>query len=151
MKHCNSFLRILILIALSMIAGEVKAETASISLNKGWNLVSVPVNPTGSDVASVLSPIDGKYAAVYAYDGSNYETYIPGGSSNTLNRIEAGRGYWLYMNEAATLTVEGSPAPRSVPLKTGWNLVGYNSTQAMAIGEALASIEGKYSAVYAMT
>jgi hypothetical protein len=60
-----------------------------------------------------------------------------------------GKAYWIYMNEATVLDLEGEPAKGAISLKRGWNLVGYNSTTSMAAVRALSTINGKYSAVYA--
>jgi hypothetical protein len=122
---------------------------ASIKLTAGWNLISLPIDPSNGGIDKVLSGIEGKYMAVHAYDGSNYQSYIPGASSgNTLSTMSAGTGYWIFMTETATLEIKGKTASKTVQLKSGWNLVGYNSTQSASVEQALKSIEGKYSAVY---
>jgi hypothetical protein len=130
--------------------GPPAASTFNLNLAAGWNLISLPLKPTNPSVDKVLTPISGKYDAIYAYDSAEgqYSTFIPGGENNDLTTLAEGRGYWIYMNQAGTLTVNGSPAEKAVQLRTGWNLVGLNSTAATASAAALASIEGKYSAVY---
>jgi hypothetical protein len=121
----------------------------TILLNKGWNLISLPLEPKSSSPADVLSSISGNYTAVYAFSNGTYQAYIPGATDNKLTAITAGNGYWIYMNQAGSLTIEGSAAGKSISLVNGWNLVGYNSTSDSSITAALASIEGKYVAVYA--
>jgi hypothetical protein len=120
-----------------------------ISLREGWNLVSFPVAESTA-VSTILSGIQGKFDALYAYDSSaqTYRTYIPGESGNDLTSVSYGRGYWLYMSEDATLSVPTTGAGRSVSLTSGWNLVGYNGTGPQSTTNALKSIEGKYVAVY---
>jgi hypothetical protein len=125
------------------------AQTTSITLFEGWNLISVPVNPTNPSVPAALSSINGKYSAFYGFDGTSYQAYIPDSDSNTLTRIEAGKGYWSYMEEAGTLSVQGTPASQSVAIKEGWNLIGYPSTTSRPVLAALSSIAGKYEALYA--
>jgi hypothetical protein len=122
-------------------------EKVSISLAAGWNLISIPVQPTNTVVESVLSSIRGKYSAVYSYDGSNYQSYIPGSEAN-ISKLESGRGYWIYADSAVTLEVKGHAASKSIQLNSGWNLVGYSALQPSAVGQALASINSKYLAVY---
>jgi hypothetical protein len=63
--------------------------------------------------------------------------------------MDAGRGYWINISEAATLTVSGSATSDSVDLSSGWNLVGYNSSTSETTADALASIEGKYICAWA--
>jgi hypothetical protein len=138
-----------LLIAVLTAAATVLAETVTISLKEGWNLISVPINPSNTLISSVFSSISGKYGAVYAYNGIEYEAYIPGASSNSLTRIEASRGYWVYMNEAANVAIDGSVAPRSINLNVGWNMVGFNSTNTLGIPAALGVVSSKVSAIYA--
>jgi hypothetical protein len=123
--------------------------TFNLQLASGWNLISLPVLPDNRQVASVLSPINGKYAALYAFDGNQYSEYIPGESSNSLTQMEAGRGYWIYMDSGATLELKGTAASGSVALKQGWNLVGYNSTKASTVESALGSLKDSYTVIYA--
>jgi hypothetical protein len=123
--------------------------TFNLQLSPGWNMISLPIEPNNNGIDKVLSGIEGKYMAVHAYDGSNYQSYIPGASGNTLSTMSAGTGYWIFMTAAATLEIKGKAAPKTVQLKTGWNLVGYNSLTSQPVTGALASISGKYQAVYA--
>jgi hypothetical protein len=123
-------------------------QSFTIALNKNWNLISLPIQPTDTDIADVLSGISGKYAVVYAWNGTNYETYLPGDASSDLKRMEAGRGYWVFMNQAVSLQIKGARAGKSITLGKEWNLVGYNSTTSMTATQALASTNGKVSVVY---
>ena len=47
--------------------------------------------------------------------------------STTLTTIEAGRGYWVKVDEADELRVSGAliPSDYQTLLVTGWNLVGF--------------------------
>jgi hypothetical protein len=141
-RHITMSLSILFLAVLSISA-------ATISLREGWNLISLPVQPANASPSAVLSSIASNVQAVYAFNGTEYEAYIPGESSNTLTRIEAGRGYWVYMNGDGTLNIDGAEPSKTVTLKTGWNLVGYNSGSSLPVSSALNSIANKYSAIYA--
>jgi hypothetical protein len=125
--------------------------THNLSLAAGWNLISLPVRPSNTAVSSVLSAVAGKYEAVYSYDSAQgqYLSYVPGQSGNDLTSLEEGKGYWIYMNEGGTINLSGAAAGKSISLKAGWNLAGFNSTSTVPISNALSSINGKYEAVYA--
>jgi hypothetical protein len=123
--------------------------TYPISLSSGWNLVSLPLCPSGLRsklVSEVLAGLSCTPATcvelVWGYDAltSSWQYYYPGGTSNTLTTWEVKKGYWIQMNQAATLTVNGSscPAPpdslitntlypERSPLEPGWNLIGFKS------------------------
>jgi hypothetical protein len=123
--------------------------TQTIQLQKNWNLISLPIDPSDDDIGDVLAPINGMYTAVHAYDGKEYESYYPGNASSTLKKMPAGRGYWVFMTQAASLQVKGTKADKTIHLsKEQWNLVGYNSTSPMSAAQALASTGGKVTVVY---
>ncbi|MFA7407190.1 MAG: MBG domain-containing protein [Anaerolineaceae bacterium] len=110
-----------------------------IDLVAGWNLISFMLEPISTDIADVLKPIDGKYSLVYAWDATGvhpsagnwvrYDPVIPYG--NTLTELDHTMGFWIYMEEAAQLSLIGNdPGESSIQLVTtvgGWNLVGYPS------------------------
>jgi uncharacterized repeat protein (TIGR01451 family) len=120
--------------------------TYTLNLNKGWNLISIPVKPTDTSISAVLAPIAGKYTDVAAWNGNwEYLSYAYGDWFGNLAVIEPKKGYWLYMNEPAELKVTGTTDyDRSTTLYYGWNLIGSTSTQPVALNTALASIEGRY-------
>ncbi|MBK8806025.1 MAG: carbohydrate-binding protein [Bacteroidales bacterium] len=91
----------------------------SISLEKGWNLVSFYLTPNAAQVSSVFPN-----ASLVKSADSFYKT---GQTSflNSLTEIKVGEGYLVYNTVDETLTIQGtttSSAPNN--LKTGWNLIG---------------------------
>jgi len=70
-----------------------------------------------------LAGIAGKYDFVFGWqEGSQSWTwYIAGASGNTLQGLQTGRGYFIFMKQAATLAYGG----RSWALAAGWNLIGF--------------------------
>jgi hypothetical protein len=119
-----------------------------ISLSAGWNLFSLPVEVQSKAIGDVLSGITGKFSAIYGFANNSYSSYIPGDPANTLREISPGKGYWIYMDEAATLNVTGTEAGKTTNLEEGWNLVGLSSRSPQVITSALSSLRGKYEAVY---
>jgi len=124
-------------------------------LQVGWNLISFSVAPISgaapiTRVAEVLSSIDGLYDAVLGYD-QGAQSYYPDlpPEFNDLQELDPTHGYWIKMNQAATLRLTGVPVRESapLPLDEGWNLVGYLPDEEMDVAAALASIEGQYTAV----
>ena len=69
-----------------------------ISLSSGWNLVSLPVQPANTAIASVLSGISGSYEVVWAYPNQTWQVYDPiDTAGSTLTSMQAGMGYWVKM------------------------------------------------------
>ena len=116
----------------------------------GWNLISLPQQPSDTAIANVLSGISGKYASAWAFQNASWKVYDPANPDfSDLSIMEAGWGYWLNMTEPATLSVTGATPSASMNLITGWNLVGYNSSTAIGIADALSSITGNVISVWA--
>ncbi|NIS81748.1 MAG: hypothetical protein GTO14_16420 [Anaerolineales bacterium] len=127
---------------------------ASIPLQLGWNLVSIPEEPADTDPAAVLASIVGSYDQVYAFDGCDpadpwklYDPANPG--SNDLLAIDHTIGFWVDMTTEDVLEVSGTAYPSTdIPLCEGWNLIGYPLAQALPVAGVLNNIEGKYSRVF---
>lgn len=126
-------------------------KTFSLALAKGWNLISLPLAPLNKNVSAVLAPIEGLYRSVWTYNTfTEWERYIVGGPAllNNLKIIEPGKGYWIEMVNPATLAITGTDIDLPIPLKQGWNLIGYNCLTARSVEDALSSIAGNYSSVW---
>jgi hypothetical protein len=126
-----------------------------IQLSVGWNLISFPLIPKDTGVVSVLSSISEDYSIILEYNASDNSDYwkkfdpkAPFG--NDLTNIEPGKGYWIMMTSADILPVNGiKPTSTNIDLRTGWNLIGYNSLDIQPVADALSSISGNYSIVWA--
>ena len=91
------------------------APPCRIHLVEGWNLVSIPVEPTDSAVEAVFPT--SVVTDVWEYNN-------PGGYTMPTG-IAPRKGYWVKAPAEATLTIAGSrPVDSTVSLKGGWNLVG---------------------------
>ena len=125
-------------------ADPVTETTAqSIDLVVGWNLVSFNLRPTSTAVADVLQSVSGNYDLVYAWNATSGNWLradnIPV-TTDTLTTLQETQGFWIHMLAADTLAVTGSVASSTtVPLVTGWNLVGYPSATNRALPDALSA------------
>ena len=112
-----------------------------IPLSPGWNLISLPVQPTDIAASAVLAGIAGALRVVWAYPNQSWEFYDPNDpEGSTLTTLEAGMGYWVEMTTANTLSLSGSTPSSSLSLLAGWNLVGYSGASCAAVTSALSSI-----------
>ena len=141
-------------------AGEI---TVNIPLQAGWNLISFPLSVlwyTNIDqldmwvmggtemryttgLGSVLTTIDGQYESVFAFQNGSWTFYNPAYPAfSTLKSLSGGYGYWIKMTQAGTLTLNGPPLDpaATLPLQTGWNLVGYWGADAMTMPGALGAL-----------
>jgi PKD repeat protein len=95
---------------------------AALGLRDGWNLVSLPVNPSETDPARLLrDPLTDEpcfLGSIWAWDGSRYLA---------ASLLEAGQGYWLYCQTppAELLLIPGMAVTNcEFDLRPGWNLLG---------------------------
>ena len=125
-----------------------------INLSPGWNFISLPLIPgvpENTDIASVLSGvvnIANVTRVDYYYNtgtSTGWQTYVPG-AGGTLETMEDGKGYWIWMSAADTLTVKGrimpaAPAvPHTYPVYAGWNAIGFKSLGAKTTNAYLSGL-----------
>lgn len=106
-----------------------------ISLGLGWNLISLPLVPANTPINTVLGAlaIANEAQSVFSYQGGTWKFALlsSGHLVGSLTTVQDGLGYWIYMNKADTLWVNGyvvgpPPAlPPSYSLNVGWNLMGF--------------------------
>jgi len=104
------------------------------TINTGWNLISIPIEPAtpnppvvfrGIDIDGTLYRWDKETASVVAYDAWN-----PGG----FGQLSADEGYWLRVDAPTTIKCAGAEVtndrhiklPQALPHPTGaWTMIGY--------------------------
>ena len=123
----------------TVVFGEVPNDLV-ISLNAGWNLISLNKVPASYALADVFEGVTGLIQVK-----NESLSYMPSmaGYFNTLEDLAVNGGYWVNMSAPATLTVSGNQVDASatpISLKAGWNLVSYLPEAAKPTATALASI-----------
>ena len=109
-----------------------------IDLNSGWNLISLPLRPTGGNV-TVSTLFGSNISNVIAIWGYNGSFFAP-------TTLKDGMGYWVDMTAGATITENGTvnptgaTLPPSYPVAAGWNLIGFKSTCARTAGSYLSGV-----------
>ena len=96
-------------------------------LTSGWNLIGVPFQPVGAGLSDLLkiSGVD----SIWHYDPSNQWRYslVDQPSISTLSRLEAGKGYWVRVQEnvgQAKFLLKGNEMTSVPSITAGWNLIG---------------------------
>ncbi|MCK5698739.1 MAG: PKD domain-containing protein [Candidatus Aenigmarchaeota archaeon] len=134
-----------------LVSVDLGVSVFNLSLNEGWNLISLPLQLVNTSMFSVFPPNEVNYTSVWTYYGGSWKRYdfeSPFPHLNDLYDVEAGKGYWINMENADVVTIRGSLAASSVYLTTGWNLVGYNALASQSVTDAMSSIEGNYTSVW---
>ncbi|MBP9822624.1 MAG: hypothetical protein KBF21_00240 [Thermoanaerobaculia bacterium] len=90
--------------------GGPEPTTTSIPLCLGWNLIGYPAG-SARPVATALASIAGQYIRLFGFDPTDsadpwevYDVAVPVWA-NDMTELRPGRGYWIYITEATTLTI----------------------------------------------
>ena len=113
---------------------KVEGTTFDITLNKKWNLISVPFVMLDDSIDEVFEGVADTVDSVWTFDGTDWFVYTPGPATDTLTEMLPGWGYWVYSNDDSVLTIGGSLfSPATTPVTKdivyGWNLIGYWGTE----------------------
>ncbi len=123
----------------------------TLNLRAGWNLISMPVDTGSNRISDLLAPIAGDYTLVWAYIDDRWRCHdaVNPGLSD-LFTFSLGKGYLINMRVPGRVTLFGAPATQGlgIPLKEGWNLVGYLATHPQEVGMATASIAGNMTNIW---
>jgi len=91
-----------------------------LSLQAGWNMVSVPVMPADDSASTVFPGV----AGIFAWNATSRDYYAP-------TVIDPEQGYWVAVTETTTLTINGTPLQTwTSDIKAGWNMIGSVNTTA---------------------
>lgn len=117
----------------------------TLSLTYGRNLISLPLIPENSSIEEILGSDINKVDIIYGYDGTDFLTYNPNPAPDDLIAMEAGKGYWIYVNSPFELTVIGvseqGMQPATYTFSEGYNLIGFKTVSADSIENRLVSGE----------
>jgi hypothetical protein len=112
----------------------VKDRTkTTIAMVPGWNLISLPSEPTDSAIDTVIT--NSQVETVLTYDPSTpggWLTAVRDGDTlvGTLSTIDASHAYWIFQNNGDDIKVDipgykggASSVPPVISVVEGWNLV----------------------------
>ncbi len=100
----------------------------------GWHMISLPLIPENTSVASIFG--DDITGAYFVY------TYSQAGGYSTVDTVAHGYGYWFALDDdSATVDLSGVPARDTVfvPLSINWNIIGAALTAPIALSQLLFS------------
>ncbi len=120
-----------------------------VSLRPGWNLISWPGTPTNPAVGAVMGSLQAD--TVLSYQDGEWLSAIrsEGEWRGTLEQIVGGYGYWVQTTAAETITTVIPPTlPNqvlpTVPITSGWNLVGVIDPEQKKVGTEAVQDPDKY-------
>lgn len=112
------------------------ASSPAGALSTGWNLMSIPLDPSNPNAGSILSDLVAagnmlENNLIRYQPGTGYQVY-----PKDFTNLEAGRGYWLRLQQPASASFVGASRPDTtyVPLSQGWSLVSLPRTWPVGLG-----------------
>lgn len=117
--------RTVVPVHLSVIEGQVHTRRI-LNLVRGWNIVSLNIEPDNSEIPELTRPIVDPGYLVIIKDGVG-RFYYPARGFNNIPRWSVEEGYILKVTQPCQLPVAGVTVRPDEPisLEEGWNLVAY--------------------------
>jgi len=102
----------------------------ALDLTTGWNIFSIGILPDNPDLKSLFQVLinNGLLVKIQDETGNSLEDMgVFGGWTNNIGNISPTEGYKIKVTRDCQLQIPGVLAlmPFKIPLKTGWNIVGY--------------------------
>ncbi|OPX67116.1 MAG: hypothetical protein A4E37_01593 [Methanoregulaceae archaeon PtaB.Bin056] len=122
----------------------------TILLRSGWNFVSVPrILAEGHDmVDAVFAGVDTGGRSIFTYDGQN-QSWRQLRYGDTLRLLD---GIWIYSSDAREVPLVyasgGMPETTTKQLYSGWNTIGFSSTEPMQARYALVSVNDTWFQIF---
>jgi len=112
------------------------SSSRSFQLPANLSMVALAVTPTVTDPQQVIGFSLNRWARWNPTSGQ----YIQYPDAQThFDSSTPGKAYWVKLDQAKTVTLSGSPvntgSPYTIPLQTGWNMIGNPWESAMAWSE----------------
>jgi parallel beta-helix repeat protein len=113
------------------------------ALNASKHLISIPPIQSNESLDIVLQTI--KFNAAWYFNNADlldpWKSHNPSKPFNDLTTINHTMALWINVAQDSNLTVAGVvPDTTNIPLKTGWNFVGYPSFIERTVVDALSGI-----------
>ena len=113
------------------------AQTFTKELPEGWNLISLPFDPTDNSTSSVLSTVTYNAVEQYNTDTKQFEDAAV---------MDPGTGYFVHVTSASTWEYIGTPeSSTTTELKSGMNMIGVPNC-AMSVSDAMGFGNYRYAA-----
>ncbi|MBK8807939.1 MAG: hypothetical protein IPO21_15350 [Bacteroidales bacterium] len=122
-------------------------QSQNLQLKKGWNLISLQINPVNAAVDAVFGALNSNFETLKNFDGfysSNQAAVF-----QSIKTINSGSGYLIKLTADADLTVVGSlvELPMVQNLTKGWNLIGVPTSKTQTIETVFTAISQKITTI----
>jgi hypothetical protein len=125
------------------------AETCKkLVFSEGWQIFSAPVTPDSADIKFIFQPLieNSSLMKIQDEEGKAVEDFgFLGGWQNFIGDIAPDEGYKLRVNNKDSIEICGEVVnyPYAIPLKAGWNIIGFPQSGAVDAMEVIQSLIDK--------
>ncbi|MBN1971388.1 MAG: hypothetical protein JXR48_13570 [Candidatus Delongbacteria bacterium] len=126
---------------------EVIGGSQTISLEKGWNLISSYINPIQSNIDQIFSEINNSVILVKDELGNIYSPLLKNRSQMQWDFDDC---FFVKTTESVNLTLQGNiinPEVEIIDLEIGWNFLPYYKNTSITVDEVLSDILNNIYAV----
>jgi hypothetical protein len=114
------------------------------ALNKGWNMISTPLILSNTTIVDALRTINDTLIIAQYYDILDSNDPWKDTLIGDFDKINNSMAFWLYLESSDFLFTCGIvPNSTSIPLYSGWNLVGYPSFRNQSLLNTLNGVSWK--------
>ena len=128
---------------------EEPAPTITVSLETGWNLISLPWLTSLASIGDALNGISWGRAMVY--QNGHWYTYNTAWDAKfniAFPMVDNTMGIWVHASSSGSITYEEpSVTSTDIPLHEGWNLIGYPSNTADTVSNVMSGFTGTYDII----
>jgi hypothetical protein len=121
-----------------------ESDFQSISINKGWNLISTYMNPKNRLIANIFSR---NYDDILLVKNSAGDLYFPSLGLNTIEQWQQDEAYQVYSFNKFNLIIDGNqivPSDVTVNLSQGWSFIPFLPDTQMSIVDVFNDIEDSF-------
>ena len=122
---------------------ETADKNQEIPLNKGWNIISLNIQPSSNNMLDIIQPLIDNNTLVKVMNESGLSIVEIGNVwNNFIGEFKSSEGYLLKVNNDVTLTIEGIEFSEDITigLLRGWNIISYPQKTAKPGEEILSSL-----------
>ena len=116
----------------------------TLTIQQAWNWISLNINPIVASPQKVFEPVLGDITTVKSKTRFFTVNTADTTYSGSLKTMDVVSSYRVNARHQSTFTVEGTAvncAQTPIPIRKGWNWIGYLPLQTMSLADALADIE----------
>ena len=120
---------------------ETSTVCQTINIPKGWSMISTYISADEIGVTSVFAPIVDDLIIVKDNSGN---VYLPQYNYNSVEGFELGQGYQIKVASEKAIEICGvyaNPKAHSIPLLSGWNMIGYLRLHSSNVESVLSDIK----------